>query len=276
MFKTLTIALAATALSGVAFYGSAGAAPVDKSFTADDGVKIHYIEDGQGPTVILIHGYTGSAYSNWVALGIFGDLAKNHHVIAIDMRGHGKSDKPHDPALYGGDRMATDVLELMDSLHISKAHFAGYSMGGGITGQLLAKAPERFLSASFGGSGVREADPAAAKASIEMDKKCVNPREAAASDNLRHAPDRDDVALDDVQKGRAAKPSTWPQPDLTKVSFPVQAVNGECDAFYSKTVRMKRELKSFQNVVLTGDQHLTAVEDPKYRQAVVAFINGAG
>jgi len=254
---------------------AAWAAPTDHSFTTSDGLKLHYVEDGKGPPVILIHGYTGDADGNWVKNGIFDALARNHRVIAIDMRGHGKSDKPHDPAMYGADRMPGDVLELMDSLKIRKAHIAGYSMGGGITGQLMARAPDRFLSASFGGSGVREADKAANDAAAAQDKKCINPNEAAASEQLRASPTRDSEALADVQKGRAAKPSTAPPIDLTKITFPVQAVNGECDAAFSKTVRMKRELKNFQAVTLPGDQHLTAVSDPLYRDSLVKFINAA-
>jgi pimeloyl-ACP methyl ester carboxylesterase len=261
------------AAAAVALAGSAAAAPADHSFTTSDGVKLHYVEEGKGPAVILIHGYTGDADGNWVKNGIFGELAKNHRVIAVDMRGHGKSDKPHDPAMYAGDRMPSDVLELMDSLKIRKAHIAGYSMGGGITGQLMARAPDRFLSASFGGSGVREADGAAQAAAAAQDKKCVDPKEAAASAHLRASPTRDSEALEAVQKGRTAKPSTAPPIDLRTISFPVQAVNGECDSPMAKTVRMKRELKRFDNVVLPGDSHLTAVGDPLYRESLVKFIN---
>ncbi len=255
--------------------GAAFSAPADHNFTTSDGVKLHYVEDGKGPPVILIHGYTGDADGNWVKNGIFEALAKNHRVIAIDMRGHGLSDKPHDPAMYGADRMPSDVLELMDGLKIKKAHIAGYSMGGGITGQLIARAPERFLSASFGGSGVREVGKPAQDAATALDKKCVDPREAAAAEHLRASPTRDSVALDAVQKGRAAKPSTAPAIDLAKVSFPVQAVNGECDSPMSKTVRMKRELKSFQNVIAPGDSHLTTVSDPVYRDSLVKFVNAS-
>src|ERR1044072_6814657 len=58
--------------------------------TASDGVKIHYYTKGKGSPVILIHGYTGSAAGNWLANGIFYALAKNHMVVAIDCRNHGK------------------------------------------------------------------------------------------------------------------------------------------------------------------------------------------
>src|SRR5262245_8189235 len=87
---------------------------VDGTFTASDGVKIHYIEMGHGTPVILIHGYTGSAEGNWCANGVADALAKNHRVVAIDCRNHGKSDKPQP----NGPGKAEDVVELMDFLKI--------------------------------------------------------------------------------------------------------------------------------------------------------------
>jgi pimeloyl-ACP methyl ester carboxylesterase len=72
------------------------AAPPDQFFDAA-GVRIRYVEQGVGTPVILMHGYTGTVDRQWIANGVFAELAKNHRVIAFDLRGHGKSDKPRDP-----------------------------------------------------------------------------------------------------------------------------------------------------------------------------------
>src|SRR5581483_961255 len=89
--------------------------PTDGSFVASDGIRIHYLEAGRqtatGAPGVLIHGYTGSARGNWFSNGVADALAKKHRVVAIDCRGHGQSDKPHDPTKYG-PRMARDVIEL--------------------------------------------------------------------------------------------------------------------------------------------------------------------
>ena len=123
-------------------------------------MKIHYLTLGDdGTPVVLIHGYTGSAEGNWFLNGVGQALAKNHRVIAIDCRGHGQSDKPHDAEKYG-PQMAVDVIELMDHLGIKQAHIHGYSMGGFITSRLMATNPDRFITAAFGGSGVGETDSA--------------------------------------------------------------------------------------------------------------------
>src|SRR5262245_47229765 len=82
--------------------------PKHNFMTASDGVKIHYIElAGTGSPLILIHGYTANAEGKWIKSGIAQALAAKHRVVALDARGHGQSDKPHDPTKYG-PRMAQD------------------------------------------------------------------------------------------------------------------------------------------------------------------------
>jgi len=132
---------------------SAQAAREDK-FVDSAGVKIHYIDVGRGDPVILIHGFSSSLDANWGALGIIDKLAADFRVVALDVRGHGKSDKPHDPASYGM-AVVDDVTRLMDHLSIRKAHIVGYSMGGAITGKFVVEHPDRVISAVFGGSAPR-------------------------------------------------------------------------------------------------------------------------
>ena len=73
-------------------------------------------------------------------------------MIALDLPGHGGSDKPEKPEAYG-PQMAEDVVLLMDHLKIKKAHIVGYSLGGMITVKLLTLHPDRVLSATVGGMG---------------------------------------------------------------------------------------------------------------------------
>jgi pimeloyl-ACP methyl ester carboxylesterase len=252
--------------------------PSDGFFVASDGVKIHYLDTGNakatGAPVILIHGYTGTAHGNWFLNGIADALAAKHRVIAIDCRGHGKSDKPHDAKKYG-PQMSQDVIELMDHLKIDKAHVHGYSMGGAITAQLLAKHPERFLTATFGGSGVLEVDEKH-KSEVPADKSGPDPQEAEANKTLGTNPDRDPEALAAV-RAYPWKAGERTQIDLTKIKIPVLAINGEFDNPNAKTHRMQRELTNFKSVVLPGKSHLTAIMAgymPKeYIEALVAFID---
>jgi pimeloyl-ACP methyl ester carboxylesterase len=238
-----------------------------------DGVKIHYLVQGRGTPVVLIHGYTGSAEGNWFSNGIAQALAANRRVIAIDVRGHGKSDKPHDAALYG-ERLWKDVIELMDHLAIERAHVHGYSMGGALVTRLLANHPERFITASYGGSGVREVDPERI-AALPKDKEGRDPQEEEASQKLRASPTRDQAALDAVRVGMAS--GRRASIDLTRIQIPVLAINGEFDQPIAKTARMHRELKNFKSVVLPGKSHLTAIMagymPELYVRSLVDFIN---
>jgi len=261
--------------------------------TASDGVKIHYYVLGKGTPVVLIHGYTGTAWGNWFSNGIAQALAKNHMVVALDCRNHGKSDKP----VPNGPGKAQDVIELMDHLKIKKAHIHGYSMGGGITAQLLSMIPDRFISAAFGGSGIQESDPEM-RAKVPADKQGRDPQEDEASRTLRiHRAMDLGMSKEEAEKQAANPPvrpaataapaattpaaatltRTGPQLDLTKLNIPMLAINGEYDRPNAKTTRLAREVKNFTNVVLPGKSHLTAIMAgymPKeYLESLVKFIN---
>ena len=122
-----------------------------------NGVKIHYVIQGKGDPVILVHGLTSTSKLNWEMPGTIAELAKHYRVIAFDNRGHGQSDKPEREDQYGV-QMVEDVVRLMDHLHITKAHVVGYSLGGMIALKLLTLHPERLRSAVLGGMGWLKAD----------------------------------------------------------------------------------------------------------------------
>jgi len=145
----------------------------DKYFDSN-GVRIRYLDQGSGQPIVLIHGYTSNVERSWMDTGVFANLVKDYRVIALDCRGHGKSDKPRDPRAYGGE-MGQDVVRLLDLLKIARAHIVGYSMGGNITAQLLTTNPDRFITATLGGaSGRREAwgaqsEQAAEEEAVELE-----------------------------------------------------------------------------------------------------------
>jgi len=133
-----------------ALFALAGASAED---FVSKGVKLRYVVEGQGPPVVLIHGLTLDVESQWTDPGIIKALAQDYLVIAMDCRGHGKSDKPHEPAAYGIE-MVEDVCRLLDHLRIKKAHIVGYSSGGSIALKLLVTHPERCSSAILGDNAV--------------------------------------------------------------------------------------------------------------------------
>ena len=111
------------------------------------GVTIRYVDRGAGEPIVLLHGLGGSL-ETWTTTGILQNLERDHRVIAFDLRGHGRSGKPHDPKLYGRE-MGRDVVRLLDHLGIRRAHVVGYSLGGMILSQLITLEPERFATATL-------------------------------------------------------------------------------------------------------------------------------
>ena len=128
-----------------------GEAIATDSFTSDDGVKIAYDVHGAGPTVLLIHGITGSKND-------FTPLAKELsaaglRAVVFDARGHGASGKPHSPDAYG-EQLVTDICNLLDHLSVESAHVIGYSMGGDIANKFREMYPNRLRSCVVGGAGM--------------------------------------------------------------------------------------------------------------------------
>jgi pimeloyl-ACP methyl ester carboxylesterase len=240
-------------------------------FTTSDGVKIHYLLHGNsGSWVVLIHGYSDSAQRMWFNTGIAPEIAKHHRVVALDNRNHGQSDKPQP----GGSGRAADVIELMDNLRIDRAHIHGYSMGGGMVGQLLAMIPGRFITAGFGGSGMSETNPAYQKEAEALDDALPKATGADAEGMERF---RARVAAA-RPAGSAPVSAAPPAVDLAKLSIPILAVNGSFDNPYRKTHRLWREAQVFQNVILPGKTHLTAIAagappSQQYVDAIARFID---
>ena len=221
--------------------------------------------------MILIHGYTANAEGKWIKSNIAQTLAKNHRVIAIDARGHGKSDKPHDPAKYG-PRMAADVIELMDQLKIAKAHIHGYSMGGSILTQLLARHQDRIITAIYGGSGPQETDPKwIAQVPKDVDPPAANDPKAPRGETGRRIPATTAprwMRCRNIRGSLAIATSIW-----RKVKVPVLAIVGSLDRPNARTHRLKRELKGAQIVIVPGETHGSVHLNPVYTSTLVKFID---
>lgn len=135
-------------------------APEFKSFN-HDGLEIAYFDEGDpsGSPVLMIHGFASSAYVNWVYPGWLKTLGDaGYRVIALDNRGHGRSDKPHNTDAYYPAVMAEDAIGLLNHLGISTAHIMGYSMGARISAFLALAHPDRVHSLVFGGLGIGMVD----------------------------------------------------------------------------------------------------------------------
>lgn len=115
----------------------AKAQPASGFVTSFDGTSIYYEMTGSGKPVILIHGFT-SAGDSWKQSALYNTLQKEgYKVITVDLRGNGKSGKPHTPEAYQNDAEAKDLMILMDSLAAKEYDVVGYSRGAIIASRLL-------------------------------------------------------------------------------------------------------------------------------------------
>lgn len=126
-----------------------------------DGLQLAYIDEGDpsGAPILLIHGFASNINANWVHPGWLKTLGDaGFRVIAIDNRGHGNSDRPHDAEAYYPPLMAADAAALLTHLGIPNAHVMGYSMGARVSAFMALEHPERVKSLVFGGLGIGMCD----------------------------------------------------------------------------------------------------------------------
>lgn len=260
----------------------------DGKFFDSDGTKIHYIEAGEGEPVVLVHGFSANHVLNWVAPGIFKALSDNYHVIAIDNRGHGKSDKPHDPEQYG-EEMVQDIVRLLDHLEIDKAHIVGYSMGGFITNKLLSQHPERFLTATLGGAGwSKEGDGASElmeplAQSLEEGNgitpliiALTPPGRPQPTDNELNLINQMVMATNDPKALAAAirgmQNLRVPQEKLEANEVPTLALIGEVDPLKVGVDALQEVMPNLQVVVIDKADHMTAIGNPKFIDSLKGFL----
>lgn len=108
--------------------------------TTDDGVGLVAGVAGEGPGLLLVHGFGGAKedFTDHVPA-----LAEDHTVVVFDHRGHGESDKPDDPAAYSLERLAADVLQVADAIELGSFRLLGHSMGGMVSRKIVLDVPER-------------------------------------------------------------------------------------------------------------------------------------
>jgi pimeloyl-ACP methyl ester carboxylesterase len=256
------------------------------------GVPIHYEVIGSGAPILLVHGYLSSFEGNWGQTGWVDFLiAQGRQVVGMDCRGHGLSGKPHDPSAYEGDHMSDDVIAVMDALGLARTDLMGYSMGGGIAVELLARIPERFTSVVAGGAGVRTArqDRTATIEALETDdvasitepgalfmrrfaeSRLTDPTSLAGRDNDLKALAAALRATGGLGGNLASDPARLTDA-LRRAQTPVLAVVGDKDSNLAEAQLLIETVPIGELVVLPGEDHLSAVSSQKYKEAVASFL----
>lgn len=250
----------------------------------NDGVGIAYEVSGEGEPVVLVHGFASDRVQNWRGPGWYQTLnGAGYQVIALDCRGHGESDKPHDPAMYSHETMAGDVIAVMRDAGVGGALLMGYSMGGYISMSLLIKHPELFRKVVIAGVGASYLDLNAAQAAVaDPERRSIIADALLAEDvstitnetarNFRlfaDQPGKDRFALAACMRGTR---DVFTREQLSHSQRPVLVVCGEKDVLTGPPDPLAAAFADGTVVTVPHRDHMTAVGDKVYKQAVIDFF----
>lgn len=243
-----------------------------------DGTQIAYAVKGSGPAVLLLHGFGADHVLNWARPGIIDALvASGRRVIATDARGHGASDKPHDPDRYAGDAMVRDVQAVLDHLGIERVDVVGYSMGAMVAARLVPAEP-RTRCLVLGGVGGTVTPPRTGGRAPEAIAASLLADDVSTIDNLAGKAFREFADFTGADRRALAALSR-----STALRFPVRfeaitvptlVIAGDADTLIKAPRELPDRLPLARLTMVSGD-HLTAMYDPAFSHALVEFLEEA-
>ncbi len=228
--------------------------------------------------VVLIHGFASNIAMNWVSTGWIKALsADGRRVIAFDNRGHGASAKLYDLADYGAPLMAEDARRLLDHLAVDQAHVVGYSMGARIAAFLALSHPTRVASLVFGGLGINMVRGMAGTGPI------AHALEATSIDDVTNPTARTFRAFAEQTKSdlkalaaciRSSRAPLTAEM-IGEIDCPVLVAVGEHDVIGGSPDALVALLRNGRALTIAGREHMKAVGDRHFKDAVASFIAGA-
>jgi len=244
-------------------------------FTSFDDTTIVFDDMGEGPPVVMLHGFAADAYANWHQPKVVDAVvASGRRVITPDARGHGRSDKPHDIAAYKGNAMPRDVSALLDHLGLDQVDLVGYSMGARVTAQVATR-EQRVRSIVLGGVGIGvvrggglPGRGAIADALIAPDPNAIPSAAARAFRQFAESTGADREALAAVMRAGIGADSD----PVGVISMPALVICGDRDNLVGDSSELANAIPGAEHVIVNGD-HLTAVGDPMFRAAIADFLS---
>ena len=243
-----------------------------------EGVRLHYELAGpdDGRPVVLVHGFCSDYALNWVGTRWQETLTRDGRlVLGLDCRGHGASEKPHDPASYARRILADDVVRLLDHLDVGDADYLGYSMGSRIGLEVAIAHPQRLGRAVLGGLGRWE----------------DGGRSELIARRMRGDTSVNDPAAEMFYQFAAARPVNdlealaccilGPQPRLTpdqlaSISVPIAVMTGDQDPIARGAAELARQIPGASFVSIVGRNHMNAVPARQFKEAALEFFAGRG
>lgn len=245
-----------------------------------DGITLTYLAEGpkgadREEPILLIHGFASSHAVNWVFPQWVRALSEDgRRVIAIDNRGHGRSEKLYTPEAYHTAVMAQDARRLLDHLRIERADVMGYSMGGRIAAMLALEHPERVRSLVIGGLGIHLVEgfglPTGIADAMETEQPdlLTDPQQKMFR-AFADATKSDRRALAACIRGSRQVLS---RDEVGRIEAPTLICIGTKDDVAGDGHRLAPLFPNARMVDIPGRDHNRAVGDKVYKQAVLEFL----
>ena len=240
-----------------------------------DGIDIAFLAEGEGEPTVLVHGFASTAQVNWVHPGWTATLTgAGRRVIALDNRGHGASSKLYDPADYHTARMAEDVRALLDHLGLRRADVMGYSMGARIAAFFAVAHPQRLRRAVLGGLGSRLFD------GVGLPESIAEALEAPTLADVHDPMGRTFRAFAEQTRSDLAalaacirgSRQTLTREQVAAIPAPVLVAVGTKDVVAGSAHELASLLPSGRALDIPGRDHMLAVGDKIFKQAVLSFL----
>jgi pimeloyl-ACP methyl ester carboxylesterase len=237
-------------------------------FESFDGTRIYYESRGAGRPVILIHGFISNSDS-WKRSPLYGDLAgSGFRVVLIDLRGNGRSDKPHESEAFENDAESMDVMILADKLGLEKYGVVGYSRGAIIASRVMVL-DNRAAGVVLGGMGSDFTNPDWPRRHT-IYKALIGepvPEFEGLVQRVKNDPKLDQLCLAYMQK---SQPVTSPA-ELSKITKPSLVICGDKDEDNGSSKALADMLPKSQYVRVPG-VHNDTMRSKEFSAQVVAFL----
>ncbi len=239
------------------------------------GVEIFYLDEGQGPPVLLIHGFASNIDMNWVHPGWVRALTNaGRRVIAFDNRGHGNSEKLYALEDYGAPLMADDAAELIAHLGLRKTDVIGYSMGARISAFLTLKHPSLVNALVFGGLGLNMVRGVAGTGPIAkaLEAPTIEDVTNQTARSFRAFAERTGSDLKALAACIRSSRAPITREDIATIKHPVLVAVGSDDVVGGSAQKLAELIPNGEAFDIQDRDHMKAVGDQSFIDAAVDFL----
>ncbi|WBU39101.1 alpha/beta fold hydrolase [Homoserinibacter sp. YIM 151385] len=252
-------------------------APPPRIVMTSDGRRLATYDTGGpdgAPVVVALHGFASSGLANWMATGWFRDLGRaGVRVLALDQRGHGASDHPHEPAAYSMPQLVDDLLRVLDDHLLDEVDLLGYSLGARVGWHAALELPTRIRRAVLG--GIPDGDPLTrfdvpgARAHLADGAPLGDRLTRTYLEMAAGIRGNDLEALVSLVEGMRG----GPQPDpADPPRQPVLIATGAEDRILEQSRGLAAALPAGRFLEIPGRDHFNAPTSRVFRDAAVAFL----